>query len=130
MGSPKICVVITARDTEDVVETIGIVEAQRPDLIEIRLDYLEGPYELDVIRSVSTLPMIATNRGTDQGGLSPEVDSERMGPIIRACKPASSTLTSSWHYHRQVRLLRKSRTWAPRPSSRTTISRAHHLRNV
>jgi 3-dehydroquinate dehydratase type I len=86
MGSPKICVVITARDTEDVVETIGRVEAHRPDLIEIRLDYLEGPYELDVIRGVSTLPMIATNRGTDQGGLSSEADSERMGTVIRACE--------------------------------------------
>lgn len=86
MGSPKICVVITARDMEDVVETIGRVEAHRPDLIEIRLDYLEGPYELDEIRSVSTLPMIATNRGTDQGGLSPEASPERMGPIIRACE--------------------------------------------
>ena len=86
MGSPKICVVITARDTEDLVEIIGRVEAHRPDLIEIRLDYLEGPYELDVIRSVSTLSMIATNRGTDQGGLSPEADAERMGPVIRACE--------------------------------------------
>ncbi len=86
MGSPKICVVITARDTEDVVETIGRVETHRPDLIEIRLDYLEGPCGLDVIRSASKLPLIATNRGTDQGGLSPEADSERMGPVIRACE--------------------------------------------
>ena len=86
MGSPKICVVITARTTEGVVETIGRVEVHRPDLIEIRLDYLEGPYELDVIRGVSTLPMIATNRGTDQGGLSSEADSERMGTIIKACE--------------------------------------------
>jgi 3-dehydroquinate dehydratase type I len=30
--------------------------------------------------------MIATNRGTDQGGLSPEVDSERIGAVIRACE--------------------------------------------
>ena len=86
MGSPKICVVITARDTEGVVETIGRVEGHRPDLIEIRLDYLQGPYELDVIRGVSTLPMIATNRGTDQGGLSSEADSERMGTVIKACE--------------------------------------------
>jgi 3-dehydroquinate dehydratase len=57
MGSPKICVVITARDTEDVVETIGRVETHRPDLIEIRLDYLEGPCGLDVIRSASKLPL-------------------------------------------------------------------------
>ena len=86
MGSPMICVVITARTSEGVVETIGRVEGHRPDLIEIRLDYLEGPYELDVIRGVSTLPMIATNRGTDQGGLSSEADSERMGTVIRACE--------------------------------------------
>ena len=86
MGSPMICVVITARTSEGVVETIGRVEGHRPDLIEIRLDYLEGPYELDVIRGVSTLPMIATNRGTDQGGLSSEADSERMGTIIKACE--------------------------------------------
>jgi len=86
MGNPKICVVVTAVDTEDVVEAIGRVEAYRPDLIEIRLDYIEGPYELDVIRSVSTLPMIATNRGTDQGGLSSEADSERLGTVIRACE--------------------------------------------
>ena len=86
MGSPKICVVITARDTEDVVETIGRVEALHPDLIEIRLDYIEGPYEFDVIRNVSTLPMIATNREMDQGGLSSEAAPERMETVIRACE--------------------------------------------
>ena len=86
MDSPKICVVITGRDLEDVVETIGRVEDHHPDLIEIRLDYLDRPYQLDVIRNASTLPMIATNRGTDQGGLSSEADSERMEPVIRACE--------------------------------------------
>jgi len=86
MGSPKICVVITVRDTEDLVEIIGRVEAHHPDLIEIRLDYLEGFYDLDVIRGASKLPLIATNRGTDQGGLSSEADSERVGPVIRACE--------------------------------------------
>jgi len=86
MGSPKICVVVTARDTEDVVETIGRVKALRPDLIEIRLDYLGGACDLDVIRGASVLPFIATNRGTDQGGLSSEDDSERMELLIRACE--------------------------------------------
>ena len=86
MGSPKICVVITARNTEEAVETIGRVEAHRPDLIEIRLDYIGNLYDLDLIRSSSELPLIATNRGTDQGGLSSEADSERMGPVIRACE--------------------------------------------
>ena len=86
MGSPKICVVVTARDTEDVVETIGRVEAHLPDLIEIRLDYLEVSYDLDVIRGASKLPLIATNRGKEQGGLSYETDSQRMGPVIRACE--------------------------------------------
>ncbi len=80
MGSPKICVVITARTTEGVVETIGRVEVHRPDLIEIRLDYLEGPYELNVIRGVSTLPMIATNRGRARA------HSERMETVIKACE--------------------------------------------
>jgi 3-dehydroquinate dehydratase-1 len=86
MGSPRICVVVTARDTEGVVETMGRVEAHRPDLIEIRLDYLEGPYDLEIIRGASELPLIATNRGTDQGGLSSQTDSERMEPVIRACE--------------------------------------------
>jgi len=63
MGSPKICVVITARNTEEAVETIGRVEAHRPDLIEIRLDYIGNLYDLDLIRSSSELPLIATNRG-------------------------------------------------------------------
>jgi 3-dehydroquinate dehydratase type I len=86
MGSPKICVVVTARDTEGVVETIGRVEDYSPDLIEIRLDYLEGPCDLEGIRGASGLPLIATNRGMDQGGISPHTDSERMKPVIRACE--------------------------------------------
>ena len=86
MGSPKICVVVTARDTEGIVETIRRTEAYCPDLIEIRLDYLEGPCDLDAIRGATVLPLIATNRGTDQGGLSSQIDSERMGPVIGACE--------------------------------------------
>jgi 3-dehydroquinate dehydratase-1 len=86
MGSPKICMVVTARDTVGVVETIERAQTHCPDLIEIRLDYLEGPYDLDAIRGASELPLIATNRGTDQGGLSTETDSERMGPVIGACE--------------------------------------------
>ena len=86
MSSPRICVVITAADTEEAVETLGRVEALRPDLMEIRLDYLRAPPELDAMRGASRLPLIATNRGMDQRGLSSEDDPKRMGAVIKACE--------------------------------------------
>jgi 3-dehydroquinate dehydratase type I len=86
MGSPKICVVITASDMEGVLETARRIEALNPDFIEVRLDYIEGTPDLYEIRGASRLPMIATNRGTDHGGLSTDPDSDRVEMLLNACE--------------------------------------------
>ncbi len=86
MGSPKICVVITASDMEGVLETARRIEALNPDLMEVRLDYIDGTPDLNEIRGSSRLPMIATNRGTDHGGLSTDSDSDRVETLLKACE--------------------------------------------
>ncbi len=40
MASPRICVVITAKDTAEALERLTDVASQGPDLIEVRFDYM------------------------------------------------------------------------------------------
>ena len=84
MYSPKICVVITAKDTWEALEILQKVIAQCPDLIEIRFDYMEFQSDPAAIRKITDLPLIATNRRKDQGGYSKLNEQERVGSIIEA----------------------------------------------
>lgn len=68
------------------METARRIEALNPDLMEVRLDYIEGAPDLDAIRGASRLPMIVTNRGTDNGGLSTDSDSDRVETLLKACE--------------------------------------------
>jgi len=84
MGSPKICVVITAGNMAEALERLTEVASQGPDLIEVRLDYMESPGDPGIIRDSTDLPLIATNRRRDQGGHSRMEEPDRVAAILNA----------------------------------------------
>lgn len=85
MGKPRICTVITAADPVRAVEAINKVLTQVPDLIEVRLDYMENPGYLTRIREATVLPLIATNRLREQGGLWNGEEKDRIQVLLSAC---------------------------------------------
>ncbi len=84
MASPRICVVITARDTAEALQRLTDVASQGPDLIEVRFDYMESPGDPGVIRDSTDLPLITTNRRSDQGGHSMMKEPDRVAVILDA----------------------------------------------
>lgn len=86
MDRPKICVVITEKDSERAVKTIKKVLPYDPDLIEIRFDYMENIGEIKKIRDVTNLPLIATNRIREQRGLWEGSELKRIEVLMSACE--------------------------------------------
>ena len=84
MASPRICVVITARDTAEAIQRLTEVASQGPDLIEVRFDYMESPGDPGIIRDSTDLPLIATNRKSDQGGHLRMSEPDRVDVIFDA----------------------------------------------
>jgi 3-dehydroquinate dehydratase type I len=86
MARPRICVVVTDRDVVGAVETIRRVRPHGPDLVEVRLDYMESKTGLTRIREATGLPLIATNRRRDQGGLHVGAEEDRIETLLEACE--------------------------------------------
>jgi 3-dehydroquinate dehydratase type I len=85
MVKPKICVSITAGNSFEAADIIDVVQPHGPDLIELRLDYLVSDKCLEVIRDATVLPLIATNRRRDQGGLCSLSEKKRVAALFDAC---------------------------------------------
>jgi len=86
MASPRICVVITASNDAEAIDTIRRTRTLLPDLIEIRLDYMETPGDLGLIREATGVPLIATNRPSNQGGDSAGSEADRIAGLLQACE--------------------------------------------
>ncbi len=86
MARPRICVVITAPNSERAAKVVQRVLPHEPDLIEIRLDYMEEIGEMTGIREATDLPLIATNRIREQGGLWKGLETDRVQALISACE--------------------------------------------
>lgn len=84
MVSPRICVVVTARNVAEAIDTIRRTRPFLPDLIEIRLDYMETPGDLKLIREATGVPLIATNRRSSQGSNAAGSEAERIAGLIWA----------------------------------------------
>jgi len=84
LANPRICVVITAKDTAEALERLTGVASQGPDLIEVRFDYMESPGDPGSIRDSTDLPLIATHRRSDQGGHSRMSETDRVATILDA----------------------------------------------
>jgi 3-dehydroquinate dehydratase type I len=85
MSRPKICVSIVAGGYIQVIEAIRCVEPHEPDLVEVRIDFLDNWKGLEMIRSSTDLPLIATNRRADQGGRNHGTEDDRVASILEAC---------------------------------------------
>jgi 3-dehydroquinate dehydratase type I len=59
-------------------------ERDGADLIEIRMDYMQETYNLDEVRKLSSLPLIATNRPLREGGLFKGSEAERKRLLFSA----------------------------------------------
>ena len=85
MKQPRVCVSIVSRDIEQAIEDLNRVINYNPDLIEIRLDYLERDADLKRLRVVTELPLIAAYRFRRKGGSIIGSEEERVEWLIRAC---------------------------------------------
>lgn len=88
---PKICVPLPARKLSDLVPMIRRAEDSGADLIEIRLDYLRAGSlraidELNKVIMQASVPLIATNRQYQQGGLRPQGEKQRIEALVSAAK--------------------------------------------
>lgn len=83
--SPKICVSITEKNSIRAAESIRRIERYEPDLVELRMDYMQQPLELESVRNTTKLPIIATNHRSDQGGILQRSDAERLATLMKAC---------------------------------------------
>lgn len=84
MKQPRICVSVAAEDAERAVEAMRRVDVFGPDLIEVRLDYMEKTEDLETLRPSTALPLIATNRLRGEGGRFKGSEEERIEGLIRA----------------------------------------------
>lgn len=80
----KICASVTARTLATIEDMVLTSEAQGADLIEVRLDYLQEAPDLSQIRRLTTLPLIATNRSPQEGGLFTGPDDVRLQILFAA----------------------------------------------
>jgi len=85
MVKPKICVAVTASSNKEILDTIKQVQPHAPDLIELRLDYLAETPDLKTIRESTSIPLIATYRRTDQGGVNECKEDDRIKLLLEAC---------------------------------------------
>ncbi|MEM3041889.1 MAG: type I 3-dehydroquinate dehydratase [Nitrososphaerota archaeon] len=84
--TPKICISIIGETVEEVLKTVKDVEEDRPDLLEIRLDYLKGYIDLHSIRASTKTPLIATNRVHSEGGLFKGSEERRFKTLQEAAQ--------------------------------------------
>jgi 3-dehydroquinate dehydratase type I len=88
----KICVPVPAKNLEEALEMIQSAEIDGADIIEIRFDYMDNLGMLDNLDNLKRIvercskPLIATNRGIEQGGKCGLSDEQRLKTLIKAAK--------------------------------------------
>lgn len=80
----KICASVTARTTDKLVDMVLKSEKHGADLIELRLDFLQEAPDFTRIRGLTSLPLIATNRSHNEGGLFNGTDERRISYLFTA----------------------------------------------
>ena len=77
---------MAAESVSQAIRSIKSVLPSEPDLIEMRLDYLTSLEGLEKVRKATDLPLIATNRRRDQGGLNAGPEPRRIRTLLDACE--------------------------------------------
>lgn len=70
----------------DAERSARIAEAQGADIIEVRLDLLKDPGVIRDIRSTVSLPLMATNRISSEGGYFRGSEERRIGILMEASR--------------------------------------------
>jgi len=88
---PRICVPLPAERLFDLAPMIGRAEDSGADLIEVRLDYLQGDIlsQMDDVKkaiSKASAPLIATNRLQSQGGKRAQKEDQRIQTLVKAAE--------------------------------------------
>jgi 3-dehydroquinate dehydratase type I len=88
---PRICVPLPIERLSDLAPMIGRAEDAGADLIEIRLDYLQGDIlsQIDDVKkaiSQASVPLIATNRVHSQGGKRAQKEDRRTQTLVKAAE--------------------------------------------
>ena len=82
----QICAAVTADNEEGVEVAVKRAQKEKADLIEIRMDYFKREIDLEEIRSLTTLPLIATNRSRTEGGFYEGLEKRRISLLFEALK--------------------------------------------
>jgi 3-dehydroquinate dehydratase-1 len=80
----KICVSVPATTTASTIEAIHSL--QKPDMIELRLDYAAEQLDLEKLRESTNAPLVATARLPSQGGFWAGGEGERQRLLISAAR--------------------------------------------
>jgi 3-dehydroquinate dehydratase-1 len=79
----KICGVVLGKKMEQILSDISIMN-ELVDLIEIRFDYSEEELDIKIIKEASKVPLIATNRCYEEGGMKKLSLAERIKILLQA----------------------------------------------
>lgn len=83
MNKPKICVSINEKNSIKASERVEKLEALQPDFFEIRFDLMDDTEEIELIRKVTSTPLIATNR--KKTSHNPVSEKNRINLLVEAC---------------------------------------------
>jgi 3-dehydroquinate dehydratase type I len=117
----KVCVALTASSMRDLKSMIGKAERDGADIMEIRMDYLQEKPNLEDIRNSTELPLIATNRIQNEGGLFQGPEEERISMLMDAASSGFNFVdveSTAKNCKRVVRRLKES-------GAKTIVS--HHI---
>ncbi|MDQ1281638.1 MAG: 3-dehydroquinate dehydratase, partial [Thermoproteota archaeon] len=79
--STRICAAVTARTMPELKVMVKKAVGAQADLMEIRLDYLNDDYDLREIRNLTKMPIVATNRMSDEGGVFKGAEEKRLSTL-------------------------------------------------
>jgi len=82
----KICTVLTGKNFKESKTMINEAERAKADMLELRIDYLNETYNFADIRSLTDLPLIATNRPHSEGGFFNRSEKERIKTLFAAAE--------------------------------------------
>ena len=83
--TPNICVSIKPKSSTEAVNLIEKAEAVKADFVEVRLDNLVSP-KFEDISAATKIPLIATNKLSNEGGNFGGTHAQRWQTLIEAAK--------------------------------------------
>jgi 3-dehydroquinate dehydratase type I len=84
--TPRICVSILPKNNLEALTLIKKAEKAKADLIEVRLDSLETSRNLSELVKSTKIPLIATNKHTNEKGLFTGTETERQRILLNAAE--------------------------------------------